>query len=70
MQKHSHFRDNLQRLTREQVAGKKQRDNAAADAEMKAKRLAQAEAEGSAPEAAGDEPSDMLAAEDDDDVIF
>lgn len=39
---------------------------------MKAKRLAQAKAEGdeTAQEAAEDEPTDMLAAEEDDDVIF
>ncbi|OAA56018.1 vacuolar ATP synthase subunit D [Cordyceps fumosorosea ARSEF 2679] len=56
----------------DEVAGKKQRDNAVADAEMKAKRLAQAKAEGdeAAVEAAEDEPADMLAAEEDDDVIF
>ncbi|TQS33667.1 hypothetical protein Golomagni_05980 [Golovinomyces magnicellulatus] len=59
------------------VANKKQRDTAAADAEMKARREAQAAAEA----AAGDDakpgqqnqdsgPSDLLAAEDDEDVIF
>ncbi|KAK3182054.1 H(+)-transporting V1 sector ATPase subunit D [Lecanicillium sp. MT-2017a] len=53
------------------VANKKQRDNAAADAEMKAKRLAQAKKEGQEldeeDEAAA---ADMLAGEDDDEVIF
>lgn len=38
---------------------------------MKAKRLAQAQADGGAPaEETGDEPTDMLQADDDDDVIF
>ncbi|KAJ6787313.1 hypothetical protein PWT90_09128 [Aphanocladium album] len=52
------------------VANKKQRDNAAADAEMKAKRLAAAKAEGGEVPETEDEPTDMLAAEEDDDVIF
>ncbi|KAL6892194.1 vacuolar ATP synthase subunit D [Trichoderma evansii] len=51
------------------VANKKQRDNAAADAEMKAKREAAGNNDTGA--AAGDSgPADILAAEDDDDVIF
>ena len=53
-----------------QVAGKKQRDNAAADAEMKAKKEAAAK-EGktsAAEEASG--PADILGAQDDEDVIF
>ncbi|KAI1321932.1 vacuolar ATP synthase subunit D [Xylariaceae sp. FL0255] len=62
------------------VAGKKQRDVAAADAEMKAKKEAAAaealakgqDQENVAPTAAGDEsgPADMLATGEDDDVIF
>lgn len=53
------------------MANKKQRDNAAADAEMKAKRIAQAKEEGKEvdeeEEAAAE---DMLAGEEDNDVIF
>ncbi|PMB71934.1 V-type proton ATPase subunit D [Beauveria bassiana] len=54
------------------VANKKQRDTAAADAEMKVKRLAQAKAEGgkSAEKTAADQPADILAAGEDEDVIF
>lgn len=52
-----------------QVANKKQRDVAAADAEMKAKRLAQA-AGGKTGDKGDSGPSDLLAAEDDEDVIF
>nr|XP_036583332.1 V-type proton ATPase subunit D 1 [Colletotrichum truncatum]KAF6792308.1 V-type proton ATPase subunit D 1 [Colletotrichum truncatum] len=48
------------------VANKKQRDTAAADAEIKAKKAAKAEQANN--ESAG--PTDMLAAEDDNDVIF
>ena len=55
-----------------QVANKKQRDNVAADAERKQRSedldLAAREAENEAPEAAG--PADLLAAEEDEDVIF
>jgi hypothetical protein len=51
-----------------QVAGKKQRDVAAADAEMKARRAAQ---EGKGQEDDGKTAStDLLAAEEDEDVIF
>jgi len=60
------------------VANKKQRDNAAQDAEMKAKREAKAAAkaaldqENQEPEEAQDTagPTDLLAAEEDEDVIF
>lgn len=58
-------------LTHLQVAGKKQRDNAALDAELKEKREAQEKRdkeEGEAAEASG--PADILAAEEDEDVIF
>lgn len=51
------------------VANKKQRDNAALDAEMAAKREAQAGHE----QPGGDEntgPADVLGAEEDEDVIF
>ncbi|TQS31569.1 hypothetical protein Golomagni_08145, partial [Golovinomyces magnicellulatus] len=55
------------------VANKKQRDTAAADAEMKAKRAAKAEKDGKGADA-GDEDSkgttDLLAADEDEDVIF
>lgn len=49
-----------------QVAGKKQRDTAAADAEIKAKKAARAAEE------KGDTsgPGDLLATEEDNDVIF
>jgi V-type H+-transporting ATPase subunit D len=51
-----------------QVANKKQRDTAAADAEMKAKReQSKVEQGGNDGEGA---PTDLLAADDDDDVIF
>ena len=49
------------------VANKKQRDTAAADAEMKARREAQG---GQGKGNQKDTPSDLLAAEDDEDVIF
>ncbi|KAL6860561.1 H(+)-transporting V1 sector ATPase subunit D [Amphichorda felina] len=54
------------------VANKKQRDTAAADAEMKAKREAQAEKNVPNQEKVQDAtgPTDLLAAEEDDDVIF
>lgn len=53
------------------MANKKQRDNAAADAEMKAKRIAQAKEEGKeVDEEEEAEAADMLAGEDDDEVIF
>lgn len=51
------------------VANKKQRDNAAADAEMKAKREALAAKEEVETNAASG-PADILGAEDDEDVIF
>lgn len=54
------------------VAGKKQRDTAAADAEMKAKKEAQAkaDAEGGQKAQPNDSgPADVLATEDDD-IIF
>jgi V-type H+-transporting ATPase subunit D len=60
-------------LTPEQVANKKQRDTAAQDAEMKKMReaLAAQGDENRAPEPEeDDEPKDMLAAEEDEDVIF
>ena len=50
-----------------QVSGKKQRDTAAADAEMKAK---QAQSENATKEAEEIGPADILAQEDDEDVIF
>jgi V-type H+-transporting ATPase subunit D len=52
------------------VANKKQRDTAAADAEMKAKREAQAQAEQGDVQPGQDGPSDVLANTEDDDVIF
>lgn len=60
------------------VANKKQRDNAAQDAELKAKRAAKAAAAAAAtadqenqePEAEEEAPPDLLAAEEDEDVIF
>jgi V-type H+-transporting ATPase subunit D len=58
------------------VANKKQRDTAAADAEMKQKRLAQEQAHsvstnvGQGPAPSGNDPADLLTAEDDHDVIF
>jgi V-type H+-transporting ATPase subunit D len=57
-------------LTGMQVANKKQKDIAASDAEMKKKReAAQAgNQENQAPEDSG--PTDLLAAEEDEDVIF
>lgn len=51
------------------VAGKKQRDTAVADAEMKAKKEAQKEQENVKPEE-DTGPSDILAETEDDDVIF
>ncbi|KAK4060270.1 hypothetical protein Trihar35433_10134 [Trichoderma harzianum] len=51
------------------VANKKQRDNAAADAEMKARREAMEKNESDASKQDSG-PADILAAEDDDDVIF
>lgn len=55
-----------------QVANKKQRDTAAADAEMKAKREAQAKKDGTDASQNRDEAGggDVLGAEDDEDVIF
>lgn len=52
------------------MAGKKQRDTAAADAEMKAKKEAKAEAEGGEKKDPASGPSDLLADEEDNDVIF
>jgi V-type H+-transporting ATPase subunit D len=56
------------------VAGKKQRDTAAADAEMKAKKAAAAETAKSGQENVKPEdestPADILATGEDDDVIF
>ena len=52
------------------VAGKKQRDVAAADAEMKAKKEAQEAGDQENVKPAESGPSDMLATGDDDDVIF
>lgn len=51
------------------VAGKKQRDTAAADAEMKAKREAALSKTGQN-DKVDDGPTDLLAAEEDNDVIF
>jgi V-type H+-transporting ATPase subunit D len=57
-------------LTPEQVANKKQKDNAASDAEMKKRREDQArDQENQAPDD-NSGPSDLLAAEEDEDVIF
>ena len=58
------------RLTYFQVANKKQADNAASDAEMKQRRedLAR-DQENQAPEE-NQGPTDLLAAEEDEDVIF
>ena len=50
------------------VANKKQRDTAAEDEEMKARKLAQAEKANAGPDEDG--PGDLLADEDDQDVIF
>ncbi|KAL4732501.1 H(+)-transporting V1 sector ATPase subunit D [Fusarium chlamydosporum] len=53
------------------VANKKQRDTAAADAEMKARREAEAAAQSGQPSQKDDAPpADVLGADDDDDVIF
>ncbi|KAK6075088.1 ATP synthase subunit D [Seiridium cupressi] len=52
------------------VAGKKQRDTAEADAEMKAKRQAQKDEENATPDKDDDAPADILASTEDDDVIF
>jgi V-type H+-transporting ATPase subunit D len=53
-----------------QVANKKQRDTAAADAEMKAKREAQAATAGDQARDEDSGPTDILAAEDEEDIIF
>jgi V-type H+-transporting ATPase subunit D len=54
-----------------QVANKKQRDTAAADAEMKARREAEAAAQGGqTPQKNDDTHTDVLGENDDDDVIF
>lgn len=55
---------------RPKVSNKKQRDNAAQDAEMKRRKEERAtrEQEDETPEASG--PTDLLAAEGDEDVIF
>ena len=66
---HKDINSELDELDREEfyrlkkVAGKKQRDTAAADAEMKAKKDAAASGEGEA-------PADILASAEDDDIIF
>lgn len=55
------------------VANKKQRDTAAADAEMKAKRAAKAAKDGKGEGDAGEDDkgtTDLLAADEDEDVIF
>lgn len=53
------------------MANKKQRDTAAADAEMKAKRQASSSREvGDKIESDATGPTDILAGEDEDDVIF
>ncbi|KAF5644826.1 vacuolar atp synthase subunit d [Fusarium sp. NRRL 52700] len=55
----------------EHVANKKQRDTAAADAEMKARREAEASAQGGDKSQKDDStPADVLGADDDEDVIF
>ena len=55
----------------DQVANKKQRDTAAADAEMKARREAQAQTqEDDISREAESGTTDILAADDDDDIIF
>lgn len=60
----------LQASNQTQVANKKQRDTAAADAEMKARREAQAKEDPNQSQSADTGPSDILAADDDEDVIF
>ena len=50
------------------MANKKQRDTAAADAELKAKRAGAGVRDDDAADKSG--PTDILAGEDDDDVIF
>lgn len=77
---HADINSELDELDREEfyrlkkVAGKKQRDTAAADAEMKAKKIAEAEALKSGQENIEPEedstPADILATGEDDDVIF
>lgn len=53
------------------MANKKQRDTAKADADMKAKREAQMDTgDGSESKEEKSDPADMLAAEDDEDIIF
>jgi len=52
------------------VANKKQRDTAAADAEMKAKREAEEGNDNKSGEDENKAPADLLTADDDDDVIF
>ena len=65
-------REDFYRLKK--VAGKKARDVAAADAEMKAKREAQAKKDAGQenvdPDCSAGAPADLLAAEGEDDVIF
>lgn len=53
-----------------QVANKKQRDTAAADAEMKARRAAESGETDGKDEDQKKGPADLLAAEEDEDVIF
>ena len=56
-------------LTGKQVSNKKQRDTAAADAEMERKRKAESDKEnGAVPDSIGN--NDILGGEDDKDVIF
>lgn len=68
---HKDINSELDELDREEfyrlkkVAGKKQRDTAAADAEMKAKKDAAAGGGGE-----GEAPADILASAEDDDIIF
>jgi V-type H+-transporting ATPase subunit D len=58
-------------IDRSQVANKKQRDTAAADAEMKAKRAAKEGKDASGADNDDDKgPTDLLGADEDEDVIF
>ena len=52
------------------MSGKKQRDTAAADAEIRAKREQQKEAGGGVNTAEDAGPTDILAQQEDEDVIF
>lgn len=68
---HSSIRPLHTYLTDVQVANKKQKDNAASDAEMKRRKEEKA-AQGQENQAPEDTsgPTDLLAAEEDEDVIF